>query len=221
MKSCSYIRLIAVTVLVTCCTQVIWAQSRDADRVKRQVDENRNQISGQRVSRQVEIIRLEQMIERLQARVTRLERQSMGSSYFPAVSVLEAKAMLAFAESQVKESERLFKLGFATERRVGSDRLAVVRAQAQVKVAQAGQADQRISAELAVKYAEGRLAEVMLKQEQLKRMVARGFATTEGLEVRKLEVAQAQQELLRAQARLKFQQQLMDTKEAKSTNVDE
>ncbi|MDP6467581.1 MAG: hypothetical protein QF918_07575 [Pirellulaceae bacterium] len=220
MNSRFYIRLIVVTFLVSCCTQVTWAQSRDANRIKRELDESRDRISGQRVSRQAEVIRLEQMIERLQARVTRLERQSMGSNHFPAVSVMEAKAVLNFAEEQLKESERLFKRGAATENQVASDRLAVVRARAQVNIAKAAQMDRRFSLELGVTHAEIRLADVMSKQDQLKRMVAKGFATARGLELRNLDVDQAQKELLRARARLEFQRQLTDTEEAKSADTD-
>lgn len=221
MNSCSYIRLIVVTILVTCCTQATWAQSRDVNRIKRELDESRDRISGQRVSRQAEVMRLEQMIERLQARVTRLERQSMGSNHFPAVSVTEAKAELIFAEAQLRESERLLKQGTATENQVAGDRLAVARARAQIKVARAAQVDRRFSLELDVTYAESRLAAVMSKQEQFKRLVAKGFATAQGLEFRKLDVDLAQKELLRAKARLEFQQQLTEAEEAKPSDAND
>ena len=103
MNSCSYGRLMAFTVLATCCAQDSWAQPRDADRVNRELEEARSNISDQRVSRQAEVMRLEQIIRRLESRVTRLERQLMGPNYFPTISIMEAEAALDFATAQFQQ----------------------------------------------------------------------------------------------------------------------
>lgn len=221
MNSCSYGRLIAVTILVACCSQDAGAQPRDADRVNRELEEARSRISDQRVSRQAEVMRLEQMIERLQERVTRLERQSMGPNYFPVISVLEAKAAFDFAEAQLKESEQRLQEGTATEAQVAGDRLAVVRARAQVDIAKAAQIDRTFSLELDVTHAERRLAEAKTKQERLEQLVAKGYGSVTGLQALELEVDQAQKELLRARTRLEFQQQVMGAKESTRRDADE
>ena len=216
-----YVRLIVVAILVACCLQTSWAQSPDANRVKQDLDDVRRRIGDQRVSRQTEVARLDQIIERLQERVTRLERQLMGSNQFPAISMVEAKAVLDFAEAQLKESERQRQDGAATETQVAGHRLSLVRARAQVEFAKAAHLDRTFSLELDVLHAERRLADATTKQKQLKQLVAKGYASSKSLQLRQLEVEQAHKTLLRARTRLQFQQVLADAEDAKFPVTDE
>ena len=58
-----------------------------------------SRISEQRVLRQTEVMRLEQLIDGIGKRVNRMERQLFANSRFPAITVSEAEAALVLAET--------------------------------------------------------------------------------------------------------------------------
>jgi hypothetical protein len=164
-------------------------------------------ISEQKVLRQTEVIRLERLIDQLQTRMMRLERQSFASTRFPAITVTEAEAALEYAEAQLQESERLTEQGEATKTRIASDQLAVARARGQLLVANAAHTENLIVLELDVIDAQRRCIEESQRMVQLERLVAKGYASADGLQLRKLDFDRAKKELQLARLRLETQQQ--------------
>ncbi|MBP89982.1 MAG: hypothetical protein CMJ64_25280 [Planctomycetaceae bacterium] len=130
-------QLVVIACLVVFASTETPGQPPETNRIESELQAGRSRIRGERVSRQVEVIRLEKAIERLQERVTRLERLSLRTTQFPAITVMEAEAELRYAESQLEESARLHEKGELSEARVASGRLSVVRARAQLEIARA------------------------------------------------------------------------------------
>lgn len=207
------VHLVVIVCVVAWCAQPAPSQPPRANRLKIELEEGRNRTTEQRVARQVEVIRLEKMIEHLQSRVTWLERQLLGTNQFPAITVLEAQATLQFAEAQLKATEQLQEKGAASETQVAGDQLAVVRARGQLAVAKAAQADRTVALEIEVTRAQRRLAEETQKQEQLQKLVVRGYGSEDGLRLQESAVELAQQELQRAQGRLALQHEIGGEKE--------
>ncbi len=176
----------------------------------------RNRTSDERVSRQAEVLRLQQMIDGLRSRVQRLERQSFSSGQFPAFTVVESEAALSFAETRLAVSEQAFKDGEASELQVAGDRLGLVRARAQLDLARAAHADRSLVLETDVAYAQRRLVEESQKQQQLQLMVAKGYTSTDGLDLQTIDVDLARNELLRARSRLELHQKMSGSAEPAS-----
>ena len=147
-----------------------------------------SRISGERTTRQVEVLRLEQSLDRLQSRVRRLERLVVSGGSLPAFTIEESQAELAFAETQLTARERDLQRGEASEVDVAADRLQVVRARSQLLVARAAHVDRKIALEIEVADARRKLIEETQQQQQLQRLVAKGYASTEGWELQQIEV---------------------------------
>ena len=205
-------RLFAVLVVAACLAAFVAppapSQRPTPGRVQRELEANRSRTADQRVARQVEVIRLEKMIERLEARILRLERQQLATSQFPAITVTEAEAALNFAEAELERSKALNQRDVATEADVAADQLAVIQARAQRQIAQAAQDDRIASLKVELTYAEQRVAEETQKQQQLEQLVARGYGSADGLKLQRLAVDVAKQELVRAKSRLAAQREL-------------
>jgi multidrug resistance efflux pump len=163
------------------------------------------QIGNQQVQRQTEVMRLERMLRQFESRVIRLERQLMSVSRLPTITMAEAKAGVDFAEVQLRESEQLHKKGEITEVGLAADRLALARAQGQFDAAEAAHAESLMQLELDVLFAERQLLEQTNESSQLERLVAKGYANSNGLAYRKLDVGLAEKQLLRARLRLESQ----------------
>lgn len=162
----------------------------------------RAQIDQQRVQRQTEVMRLEQIIQRFESRVTRLERQWLTVARLPGITISEAEAGVQFAEAQLKESEQLHQQGEISAVSVAAARLAVAQAQGQMDAAKAAHADSLIALELDVLYAERFLFEQIQERTRLERLVARGFTSSEGLRLSILDEGVAQKRLVLAKLRL-------------------
>jgi hypothetical protein len=165
-----------------------------------------SRISGERTTRQAEVLRLQESIDQLQARVRRLERMAVSGGEFPAFTIEESEAELAFAEIQLAARLRALEEGEANEVQVAADRLQLARAKSQLALAQAAYADRRLELESDVADARRKLIEETKQQEQLQRLVAKGYASTEGWELQQVNVELAKNHLLRAQSRLNFYQ---------------
>ncbi len=87
-----------------------------------------------------------------------------------------------------------------TEVGLAADRLALARAQGQFDAAEAAHAESLIQSELDVLFAERQLLEQTNENSQLERLVAKGYASSNGLAYRKLDVGLAEKQLLRARA---------------------
>jgi hypothetical protein len=167
-----------------------------------------SRISGERTTRQVEVLRLEQSLDRLQSRVRRLERLVVSGGSLPAFTIEESQAELAFAETQLTAREHDLQRGEASEVDVAADRLQVVRARSQLLLARAAHVDRTIALETEVADARRKLIEETQQQQQLQRLVAKGYASTEGWELQQIKVEVAKKLLLRAQSRLELYQHL-------------
>jgi hypothetical protein len=172
------------------------------DRLQEILNAQDAKIGEQRVQRQTEVMRLERLIEPMQDRIVRLERQLLSTSWLPAITIPEAEAELAFAEAQLAESERLFDNGAVTEVQVARDRLALVRARGQLESAKAAHAEARILMELNVAYAQRDLLAAANEKEQMQRMVAKGYSSSEALRYQIIEVDLAEKQLKLARLRL-------------------
>lgn len=167
-------------------------------------------ISEQRVQRQTEVMRLESMIERLGGRVTRMERQLLTNTRFPALTVSEANAALELAKMRQTETQNqgtpVSKVQFA------SDRLAMIQAETQLRIAQASEEERRIMLDLDRIYAEREYLDQSRRLEQLERLVAKGYSTSDGLALRRLDVELARKQFELAKLRQETQQQLSQAK---------
>lgn len=177
------------------------AQQPPVRRLDRDLETERNRISRERTSRQTEVARLERMVERLQERVVQLERRLFGSTQFPAITVNEAEAVLRFAKKRLDEDESLLEEGRLAESQVEADRLAVIRAKAQLSIAQAARRERSVILDIERIDAEKTVAEENRKLDQLRSLLAKGFGTTSNLELQKLVVARAEKELQRVKIR--------------------
>lgn len=160
------------------------------------------QIGNQQVQRQTEVMRLERMLRQFESRVMRLERQLMSVSRLPSITIAEAKAGVEFAKLQLRESEKRRAEGEVDELQVAADRLSLARAQGQYDAAQAAHEENLILLEQDVLYAERHLREQNNEHTQLERLVAKGYASSSGLETRQIEVGLAEKQLQRARLRL-------------------
>ena len=120
MNKCCYL-VIAICIVIVVVREN-GAQQRSPTRLDNDLDLQRTRIGDERVQRQVEVNRLERSIERLGARVKRLERLALGSSQFPAVTVLEAEAELRYAESVLQATEQAVGRGELSQTRLAADR---------------------------------------------------------------------------------------------------
>lgn len=198
------------TVLAACILVVLakenGAQPPRGVRLKNELDSQRSRINTERVLRQVEVGRLEQTLEQLDARVRRLERLMMATGRFPAITVMEAEAELALAETTLRASEEAHASGALSAARLAVDRLAAVRARAQLEMAKAAQQDRLIELELDVIHAERQLLNETQRLKGLERTLARGYGSPDRRQLLRLEIDRAQKELDRAKARLQSQQ---------------
>lgn len=163
-------------------------------------------IDSERVQRQVEVARLERIIDRFDGRVIRLERQLLAITRMPMITITEAEASLALAKAQLQESQQLHAQGQATDVRLAADRLALVRAQGQLDTAQAAHIDSLTVLEMEVLHAERQLLEKNQEKTRLERMVAKGYTTSDGLRLHLLDVSLAEKQLQLAKSRLTAQQ---------------
>ena len=129
----------------------------------------------------------------------------MSLSRLPTITMAEAKAGVEFAEIQLRESEKLHKQGETTEVGLAADRLALARAQGQFDAAEAAHAESLIQLEMDVLFAERELLTQTNESSQLERLVAKGYARSNGLAYRKLDVGLAEKQLLHARLRLETQ----------------
>jgi hypothetical protein len=167
-----------------------------------------SRISGERTTRQVEVLRLQDSIDRLQSRVQRLERAALSGGAFPAFTIEESEAELAFAEAQLAERLRDQQDGNASEVQVAADRLRLVRARSQLTLARAAHVDRKLALQTEVADARRKLIEESQQEQQLQRLVAKGYASAEGWELQQIDVEVAKKLLLRAQSRLEVYEQL-------------
>jgi hypothetical protein len=197
-------RLLLVSLGLLACIPVGVAEGQTTQQLRRNSRQAvlDAQIGNQQVQRQSEVMRLERMIGQFESRVIRLERQLMSLSRLPTITMAEAKAGVEFAELQLRESEKLHKQGEMTEIEVAADRLALARAKGQFDAAEAAHAESLIRLEMDVLFAERQLLERTNESSQLERLVAKGYASSNGLAYRKLDVGLAEKQLLHARLRL-------------------
>jgi hypothetical protein len=173
-------------------------------------------IGGQQVQRQAEVSRLDRILDGFESRMTRLERQLLGATRMPMITIAEAEASVAFAQAQLRASERLQEQGEATELRLAADRLAVARAQGQFHSAKTAHADSLIVLELEVLHAERRLLRENQEQKSLERFVAKGYTSSDGLRLHLLDVSLAEKQLQLARLRLESQKKSAASSEPES-----
>ena len=200
-------RLLLVSLALLACIEVGDAQGQTTAQLRRNSRQAvlDAQIGNQQVQRQTEVMRLERILGQFESRMTRLERQMMSMSRLPAITMAEAKAGVEFAELKLRESEKLYKQGETSEVGLAADRLALARAQGQFDAAEAAHADSLIQLEMDVLFAERELLAQTNESSQLERLVAKGYASSNGLAYRKLDVSLAEKQLVRARLRLKTQ----------------
>lgn len=167
-----------------------------------------SRISGERTTRQVEVLRLDESMDRLESRVQRLERQALSGGAFPAFTIEESEAELALVEAQLAARRRDRQQGEATEVQLAADRLQLVRARSQLTLARAAYVDRTLALQTEVADARRKLLEESQQEQQLQRLVAKGYASAEGWELQQIEVEVAKKLLLRAQSRLAVYEQL-------------
>jgi hypothetical protein len=80
-----------------------------------------------------------------------------------------------------------------------------MRARGQLDAAQAAHAESKIIMELEVAYAQRQLLEATNEKEQMKRFVAKGYASSDGLRYQIMDVDLAEKQLQLAQLRLEAQ----------------
>lgn len=168
-------------------------------------------ISGQGISRQVEIDRLESMLRGFEDRVVMMERQLLQMSRLPAITIEEAEAAVAFAEAQLKETEYQLEQGKASDLAVKRHRLDLVRAKGQLKTAKASHEESLILAELELAYANRAYLRESNEQEQLKRFVAKGYTSSDAVKYSLFDVDLAEKRLKLARLRLDVQRNSMTT----------
>jgi hypothetical protein len=173
-------------------------------------------IGGQQVQRQAEVSRLDRILDGFESRMTRLERQLLGATRMPMITIAEAEASVAFAQAQLRASERLQEQGEATELRLAADRLAVARAHGQFHSANTAHADSLIVLELEVLHAERRLLRENQEQKSLERFVAKGYTSSDGLRLHLLDVSLAEKQLQLARLRLESQKKSAASSEPES-----
>lgn len=204
------------------------ARQLERDRLRGSLDVLNARIGEQRVQRQSEILRLEQMMESFGNRMIRLEREMLGMSRLPAITMAESQAALKFAQAQLDETEQLHADGQASDVTLARHRLELIRAEGQVQAAQTVHADRLLALELDVLYAERDLLDSSNEQRQLERMVAKGYSSAAGLKWRSFDVSIAEKRLQLARLRLEAQRrasggqtavQLLDL-ESTDTEVD-
>lgn len=163
----------------------------------------------QRVQRQAEILRLEQIIDDLRDRIERLERFHNSSNRLPMITVAEAQANLEYAEAQrTKAPAEEENAGGAAHVQDAKDRIAIVQARGQLAMAKAASQEAILAMELEVLYYQRRYTSTSVALKQLERLAARGLTSTEGLQTKMMDLQTAEKELQLAQLRLKTQQTL-------------
>ena len=172
-----------------------------------------SRISGERTTRQVEVLRLQESLDQLQSRVQRLERQTLSGGAFPAFTIEEAEAELALVEARLQDRQQ----GAESAVQLAADRLQLVRARSQLTLARAAYVDRRLALETEVADARRKLIEESQQEQQLQRLLAKGYASAEGWELQQIDVEVAKKLLLRAQARLAVYQQLDDSESPETT----
>ena len=161
-------------------------------------------VTGERVTRQVEVLRLQREIDEIDSRVLRLERQAIASGGLPPYSIEEAEAALVLAETQLAATEKGLEEGEATETDVARDRLQLARAKSQLKLAKSSHADEKLSLESDLAHVERQLARETKDYEQMQRLVAKGYTSSDSLELKKLDVELALIAVQRAKKRLEL-----------------
>lgn len=165
-----------------------------------------SRISEQRVLRQTEVMRLEQLIDGIGRRVTRMERQLLATSRFPAITVPEAEAALVLAETRLKATEK--NRAENSEIQIAADQLAVTQAKGQLQIAIAAQAENLILLDLDRIHAESEYVAQSNELIFLERSVAKGYTSGDRLPQRRLEVELAKKRLDLAKLRLSTQKRL-------------
>lgn len=160
-------------------------------------------ITGERTNRQTEVDRLQRQIDQLDARIQLLERQAVVAGRLPPLTREESQAALELAEAQLAANQEDQAAGQASELDLARDRLQLARARAQIKIADASRTERRIAIESEIAYAQKRLQLAKSEQDRLERLVAQGFAPTDSLEIKRINVQIAQTAFDRLQARLK------------------
>jgi hypothetical protein len=168
------------------------------------LDVTRSRIGDERVQRQSEVSRLEDLLESFEARLIRMERQQLRASQLPAITVAESEATLAFAKAQLKESEYRLQRGDATEAQVAYDRLALVRAQGQLDAATYAHQETMLMLQMDVVYAERQLLSVRAEREVTERLAAKGHVSSKALQALILNDSLAAKELQLAKLRLQI-----------------
>lgn len=175
-------------------------------------------IDEQRVSRQVEIARLDRIMDRFESRLIRLERQLRGSARTPMITIAEAEAALAFAQAQLRASENPEGGEQPSELRLASDRLAVARAQGQLDAARVAHSDSLVVLELDVLQAERELLLQNQEKKTLERMVAKGYTSSDALRLRLIDVNLAEKQVELAKLRLAAQKRAAASSKAEPTD---
>lgn len=165
-------------------------------------DLTRARIGEQRVQRQTEVMRLEAILDRLDSRLTRIERSMLANSRLPSFTVAESEASLKFSQAQLSACEQADNQQGDRELQLAKYRLAVVQAQGQLKVTKAADAERLLLLELELLHAERKLVVAAQEMNQLERLVARGYASSEGLKVKQNDQDIAEKEVRLAKLRL-------------------
>lgn len=182
----------------------VWGQRPNASGIIGPRGELGSRISGERITRQVDVMQLQRSIDQLRSRVERLERQSLSGSALPAFTIEESEAELAYAEAQLAESQQSSGDGDASDLDLAAARLRVVRAQSQLRLARAAHLDARLELEADLTHARRRLLEQTKDQQQMERLVAKGYAPSDSLELHSIDVELARNLVQRLQARLQL-----------------
>lgn len=175
-----------------------------------------SRISGERSTRTVEVMRLEQSIGELQTRVQRLERQMVAGPRLPAFTIDESEAELAYAEAQLAASQRDVEAGDASEVDVAANRVKVVRARSQLLIAKAAYADRLLELESELALARRELSQASKDQQQLERLAAKGYTSSDSLDLKQIDVEIAKNAVLRLQSRLELFRNLNTESESES-----
>lgn len=165
-----------------------------------------SRISEQRVLRQTEVLRLEGLIEGIANRVSRMERQLLANTRFPAITVAEAEAALELAETKLADSAQ--QSSSPSKVRIATDRLAVAQAKGQLQIARAAQTENLIMLDLDRIHAESEYVTQSSELILLERAIAKGYASSDRLAQRRLEVELAKKRLDLAKLRLETQRAL-------------
>ncbi len=205
------IRLIQLIVFLAClCLPENTAVSQTSSQLSRDqlrgtLDIQNAKIGEQRVQRQTEISRLEELLRTTEDRLTRLERRVSATSQAPLITIAEAEAEVAFTLAQLQESERLHTEGKITDVALARHRLDHVQAEAQLDTSKFTHADRLIALEMEVLYFERTLDEQMRQQRHLERLVAKGYSSSDSLKNAAYDVAIAGKQVKQARLRLAIQ----------------